>query len=114
VLEVYRDWAVEQMERHGKVAVWVVDDTGMPRPPGRRRLGLVVCLRRLGLGHRARRIGRRERGSENPQDYKVAPETDDWYISAESDNARDSFCTRAGVKWSSSDEGCVVVRQEGT
>ncbi len=31
VLAVARDWALEQLERHGPVAAWVVDDTGMPK-----------------------------------------------------------------------------------
>lgn len=31
VLAVARDWALEQMERHGMVSAWVVDDTGMPK-----------------------------------------------------------------------------------
>jgi len=31
VLAVARDWALEQLERHGAVGAWVVDDTGMPK-----------------------------------------------------------------------------------
>ncbi len=31
VLAVARDWALAQLERHGPVAAWVVDDTGMPK-----------------------------------------------------------------------------------
>jgi len=31
VLAVARDWVLEQMERHGMVAAWVVDDTGTPK-----------------------------------------------------------------------------------
>jgi len=31
VLAVARDWALEQLERHGPVTAWVVDDTGMPK-----------------------------------------------------------------------------------
>jgi SRSO17 transposase len=31
VLAVARDYALEQIERHGPVATWVVDDTGMPK-----------------------------------------------------------------------------------
>jgi SRSO17 transposase len=30
-LAVARDWALEQLERHGLVSAWVVDDTGMPK-----------------------------------------------------------------------------------
>lgn len=31
VLRVSRDYALEQLERHGPVQAWVVDDTGMPK-----------------------------------------------------------------------------------
>ena len=31
VLAVARDWALAQLERHGAVGAWVVDDTGMPK-----------------------------------------------------------------------------------
>lgn len=31
VLRVARDWVLEPMERHGAVAAWVVDDTGIPK-----------------------------------------------------------------------------------
>ena len=31
VLRGARDWVLEQMERHGAVAAWVVDDTGIPK-----------------------------------------------------------------------------------
>ena len=31
VLAAARDWALAQLERHGPVAAWVVDDTGMPK-----------------------------------------------------------------------------------
>lgn len=31
VLKVARDWVLEQMERHGAVAAWVIDDTGIPK-----------------------------------------------------------------------------------
>jgi SRSO17 transposase len=31
VLKVARDWVLEQMERHGAVAAWVLDDTGLPK-----------------------------------------------------------------------------------
>jgi SRSO17 transposase len=31
VLNVARDYALEQMERHAPVAAWIIDDTGMPK-----------------------------------------------------------------------------------
>jgi SRSO17 transposase len=31
VLKVARDWVLDQMERHGAVAAWVIDDTGIPK-----------------------------------------------------------------------------------
>src|SRR6266852_8994445 len=31
VLDVAREWVLPQLERHGPVAAWVVDDTGMPK-----------------------------------------------------------------------------------
>src|SRR4030042_3022070 len=31
VLKVAGDWVLEQLERHGAVAAWVVDDTGIPK-----------------------------------------------------------------------------------
>ncbi len=31
VLRVARNWALDQMERHGPVAAWVVDDTAIPK-----------------------------------------------------------------------------------
>jgi SRSO17 transposase len=31
VMRVARGWVLEQMERHGPVAAWVVDDTGLPK-----------------------------------------------------------------------------------
>src|SRR5258707_15525241 len=31
VLRVARDYVLEQMERHGAVAGWIVDDTGIPK-----------------------------------------------------------------------------------
>jgi SRSO17 transposase len=31
LLRVARDYALEQLERHGAVAAWIVDDTGMPK-----------------------------------------------------------------------------------
>ncbi len=31
VLRVAREWVLEPMERHGAVAAWVIDDTGMPK-----------------------------------------------------------------------------------
>jgi SRSO17 transposase len=39
VLKVARDWVLEQMERHGAVAAWVVDDTGIPKK-GRHSVGV--------------------------------------------------------------------------
>lgn len=39
VLAVARDWALEQLERHGLVHAWVVDDTGMPKK-GRHSVGV--------------------------------------------------------------------------
>lgn len=39
VLEVARDYALEQMERHGPVQAWVVDDTGIPKK-GRHSVGV--------------------------------------------------------------------------
>ncbi len=31
VLRIARDWILEPMERHGPVAAWIVDDTGIPK-----------------------------------------------------------------------------------
>src|SRR5258706_4335739 len=31
VLRVARRWVLEAMERHGAVAAWIVDDTGIPK-----------------------------------------------------------------------------------
>jgi len=31
LLRVAREYVLEQMERHGPVAAWIVDDTGMPK-----------------------------------------------------------------------------------
>jgi SRSO17 transposase len=39
VLRVARDWVLEPMERHGPVAAWIVDDTGIPRK-GRHSVGV--------------------------------------------------------------------------
>lgn len=39
VLNVARDWVLEQMERHGAVAAWVLDDTGLPKK-GRHSVGV--------------------------------------------------------------------------
>jgi SRSO17 transposase len=39
VLQVARDYALAQMERHAPVAAWVVDDTGMPKK-GRHSVGV--------------------------------------------------------------------------
>lgn len=39
VIEVARDWVLEQMERHGAVAAWIVDDTGIPKK-GRHSVGV--------------------------------------------------------------------------
>ena len=39
VLMMARDWVLEQMERHGAVAAWVVDDTGIPKK-GRHSVGV--------------------------------------------------------------------------
>ena len=40
VLKVPREWVLDQMERHGAVAAWLVDDTGIPKK-GRRSVGVV-------------------------------------------------------------------------
>src|SRR6266446_60763 len=40
VLRVARDYVLEQMERHGAVAAWIVDDTGIPKK-GRHSVGVV-------------------------------------------------------------------------
>jgi SRSO17 transposase len=40
VLRVARDYVLEQMERHGAVAGWIVDDTGIPKK-GRHSVGVV-------------------------------------------------------------------------
>lgn len=40
VLRVGRDYVLEQMERHGAVAGWIVDDTGIPKK-GRHSVGVV-------------------------------------------------------------------------
>jgi SRSO17 transposase len=40
VLQVARDYVLEQMERHGAVAGWIVDDTGIPKK-GRHSVGVV-------------------------------------------------------------------------
>ena len=40
VLAVARDWALVQLERHGPVAAWVVDDMGMPKK-GTHSVGVV-------------------------------------------------------------------------
>lgn len=39
VLALARDWALAQLERHGPVSVWIVDDTGMPKK-GRHSVGV--------------------------------------------------------------------------
>ena len=39
VLRVARDWVLEPMERHGPVAAWIVDDTGIPKK-GRHSVGV--------------------------------------------------------------------------
>ena len=39
VLRVARDYVLEQMERHGAVAAWIVDDTGIPKK-GRHSVGV--------------------------------------------------------------------------
>jgi len=39
VLRVARQWVLDQMERHGAVAAWIVDDTGMPKK-GRHSVGV--------------------------------------------------------------------------
>jgi SRSO17 transposase len=39
VIGVARDWVLEQMERHGAVAAWIVDDTGIPKK-GRHSVGV--------------------------------------------------------------------------
>src|SRR5215213_11482186 len=31
VLKVAREWVLDQMDRHGAVAAWIVDDTGIPK-----------------------------------------------------------------------------------
>jgi len=40
VLKVAREWVLDQMERHGAVAAWLVDDTGIPKK-GRHSVGVV-------------------------------------------------------------------------
>jgi SRSO17 transposase len=40
VLRVARDYVLEQMERHGAVAGWIVDDTGIPKK-GKHSVGVV-------------------------------------------------------------------------
>jgi SRSO17 transposase len=40
VLKVAREWVVDQMERHGAVAAWLVDDTGIPKK-GSHSVGVV-------------------------------------------------------------------------
>jgi SRSO17 transposase len=40
VLRVAREYVLEQMERHGAVAAWIVDDTGIPKK-GRHSVGVV-------------------------------------------------------------------------
>jgi SRSO17 transposase len=39
VLKVARGWVLDQMERHGPVAAWIVDDTGIPKK-GRHSVGV--------------------------------------------------------------------------
>lgn len=39
VLRVARQWVLDQMDRHGGVAAWIVDDTGMPKK-GRHSVGV--------------------------------------------------------------------------
>ena len=39
VLRVTREWVVDQMERHGGVVAWIVDDTGIPKK-GRHSVGV--------------------------------------------------------------------------
>src|SRR5262245_37579141 len=39
VLRVAADWVLAQLERHGPVSAWVVDDTGMPKK-GRASVGV--------------------------------------------------------------------------
>ena len=39
VLDVARDWALKQLERHAPVGAWVVDDTGIPKK-GRHSVGV--------------------------------------------------------------------------
>ena len=39
VLRVTREWVLDQMERHGAVAAWIVDDTGIPKK-GRHSVGV--------------------------------------------------------------------------
>jgi SRSO17 transposase len=39
VMRVARNWVLDQMERHGPVAAWIVDDTGIPKK-GRHSVGV--------------------------------------------------------------------------
>src|SRR5262245_44369270 len=39
VVRVTRGWVLDQMERHGAVAAWIVDDTGIPKK-GRHSVGV--------------------------------------------------------------------------
>jgi len=39
VLRAAREWVLDQMDRHGAVAAWIVDDTGMPKK-GRHSVGV--------------------------------------------------------------------------
>jgi len=39
VLKVAREWVLDQMERHGAIAAWIVDDTGIPKK-GRHSVGV--------------------------------------------------------------------------
>src|SRR6059036_1631959 len=39
VVDVAREWVLPQLERHGPVAAWVVDDTGIPKK-GRHSVGV--------------------------------------------------------------------------
>src|SRR5712691_5529057 len=39
VLKVAREWVLDQMDRHGAVAAWIVDDTGIPKK-GRHSVGV--------------------------------------------------------------------------
>jgi SRSO17 transposase len=56
VLRVARDYVLPQLERHGPVGAWVVDDTGMPEEGAALGRGRAAILRRAVRGRTTRQV----------------------------------------------------------